>query len=189
MGGLLRDSLYRDLNLPRTSLNSFKNSPSKPYRPPAMIQPASPVLKGLRRKAFAVGYELKMKPFMVKDRAHVLFDEPVFDRLAADQLDYLIRSLEEESAERKRRSRRTAEIFEVSEEPPFEQGGPSRFAIGIELMDKGRDVRTGKPIESMPLIQTNAADDLAMNHPLVKHVRARFPHAQVVTRISTRRDA
>lgn len=191
------------------------NSIRKPYRPPAVIQPVSPAVEGLRKKAFAIGYELKLKPAQVKDRAHAMFNEPVFDRLSADQLDHLARSLQTELDERKQRSRWTAELIDETArkaaaaaipakrsglrdlnstiietyEPAFEGGGPSRFAISIERMDKGRDVRTGKPVDSKPLYETAGADDPIMNHPLVKHVRARFPNAQVVKNISSKRVA
>jgi hypothetical protein len=129
-------------------MNSFR----KPYRPPAMIQPAW-ALEGLRRKCFAVGYELTLKPAQLKERATILFEVPIFDKLSADQLNHLIGILEKELAEQKRTARRNSESAEKA------------------------------------AAAAAAADDPIMNHPLVSFVRARFPTAQVVTNVSTQRDA
>jgi len=154
-------------------MQTIKHPTRNPYRLPPLGTASRSSLVGLRRKAFAVGREAGLFPSMVKDRASFIFNVRVFDRLSAGQLESLIASFQHEIDEKKRIARRTAEIIDETSKqavaplkrsgprglasetsntaidvdaPPFDQGSPSRFAVGLERIDRGQDVRTGKPL-------------------------------------------
>jgi hypothetical protein len=203
--------------LPTYSLGAPRRRPA-PSRPAAAADPA---LERLRRKVFAVGRENKLNPSMVKDRALVRFGEPVFDRLSTPELEELITIFEQEISER-RVARRTNEFIEETatkaaaaavasakkwglrslasdtaihvNEPPFEAGGPSRFAVGLQRMDRGQDIRTGQPLaesksQSKTQIRTAPLSDPRYNTVFMRGILSRMPNVRIVDIVEVKQTA
>jgi hypothetical protein len=204
--------------LPTYSFGAARRPPAPP-RPATAVDPA---LERLRRKVFAVGRENKLNPSMVKNRALVRFGEPVFDRLSTPELEELITIFEQEISERRRGARRTNELTEETakkagaaavasakksglrslasdttihvNEPPFEARGPSRFAVGLQRMDRGQDIRTGQPIaesksQSKTQIRTAPLSDPRYDTVLMRGILSRMPNVRIVDIVEVNRTA